>query len=150
MASGRQLSEENYAIFLSWMAGKTVDDFRDMVTRGQLSRQEIARECGFARSVLLQNPRVREALRALEDELRQRGVLPPLVEPSQDATPPDPHPPQKHSAIDQRRLHRLECENASLRAEVSKLQTETQKLRSNLAHYRLLESVLGETGRLPH
>lgn len=40
--------------------------------RGQLSRKEIVRECGFAKSVLLQNPRVKDALRTEVMELRGR------------------------------------------------------------------------------
>ncbi|HXE98269.1 MAG TPA: VPA1267 family protein [Dongiaceae bacterium] len=62
---GQQRAEQNLATFLSWMASKTYDDFREMVVRGQLSRQEIASECGFAKSVLLQNPRVKESTYSL-------------------------------------------------------------------------------------
>ena len=54
--SGQQKADQNLAIFLSWSASKTDADFREVVLRGQLNRKEIARECGFAKRVLLQNP----------------------------------------------------------------------------------------------
>ena len=142
MASGQQRSEENISAFLSWVASKTDSDFRDLAVRGQLSRQEIARECGFARSVLIQNPRVKEALHTLEGDLRQRDILPAATQSPQHDSPPTPQPNQARTVADQQRLKRLEAENASLRAEV-------EQLRSEVDHYRIMESILAETGRLP-
>lgn len=72
--SGQQKADKNHTTFLSWVASKTDADFREMVLRGQLNRKEIARECDFAKSVLLQNPRVKDALRTLEGQLRERDV----------------------------------------------------------------------------
>jgi hypothetical protein len=139
--NGQQRSEQNLATFLSWVASKTDPDFREMVMRGQLSRQEIARECGFAKSVLLQNPRVKDALRLLEEQLRSRKVLPPLVEPSLADTP-EPTTPNPRAATDKARLKRLESENASLRAELT-------LVRGDLERFRLIDDVLCSTGRLP-
>lgn len=126
------------------MASKTDADFRDMVVRGQLFRQEIAKECGFATSVLRQNPMVNEALKSLERQLRERGVLPPqdvaadsetkFVFPVVVANPPAP--------ADNARLKRLESENAALRAEIV-------QLRSQLGRLRVMDDVLCGTGRLP-
>lgn len=142
MASGQQRSAENHAAILSWVASKTDNEFREMTVRGQLSRQEISRECGFARSVFVQNPRVKEVLKTLEAELRGRGVLPSLAEPADVDAPLPPQANANRGALDQTRLKRLESENASLRAELT-------KLRSDLERYRLMDSVLAETGRLP-
>ena len=139
--NGQQRSEQNLATFLSWMASKTDDDFREMVTRGQLSRQEIARECGFAKSALLQNPRVKGALKTLEAQLRERKVLPPMAETSESDAAPQATP-NPRAAADKARLKRLESENASLRAELS-------QVRADLDRYRLMDSVLCSTGRLP-
>jgi hypothetical protein len=140
--NGQQRSEQNLATFVSWVASKTEQDFREMVTRGQLSRQEIARECGFAKSVLLQNPRVKEALKELETQLREREVLPAAVEASaKDAVPPTSVSNPREVA-DKARLKRLETENASLRAELT-------LVRGDLERFRLIEDVLGSTGRLP-
>jgi hypothetical protein len=139
--NGQQRSEQNLATFLSWVASKTDLDFREMVMRGQLSRQEIARECGFAKSVLLQNPRVKDALRLLEEQLRSRKVLPPLVESSLTNTP-ETTTPNPRAAADKARLKRLESENASLRAELT-------LVRGDLERFRLMDDVLCSTGRLP-
>lgn len=141
--NGQQRSEQNLASFLSWMISKTDDDFREMVMRGQLSRQEIARECGFAKSVLLQNPRVKEALKTLEAQLREKKLLPPLAEASERENETAPQTsPNPRAAADKARLKRLESENASLRAELT-------QLRASLDRYRLMDNVLCTTGRLP-
>ena len=139
--NGQQLSEQNLATFISWVASKTDLDFREMVARGQLSRQEIARECGFAKSVLLQNPRVKDGLRVLEEQLRTRQVLPPVVE-SSEVKAPQPAALDQRAAADKARLKRLESENASLRAELT-------LVRGDLERFRLIDDVLCSTGRLP-
>ena len=138
--SGQQKADQNLIAFISWIASKTDADFREMVLRGQLNRTEIARECKFAKSVLLQNPRVKEALRTLEEQLRERDILPPVAYP----VAPDPvtDVPNPRAAADKARLKRLESENAALRAEI-------MELRGQLGRYRLMDSVLAATGRVP-
>jgi hypothetical protein len=118
MASGHQIAEQNVQTFASWIASKTDDDFRAMASRGVLSRKEIATECGFAKLALDQNPRVKAALRELEDTLRARGVLPPVVEITADETtrPLMREPGKLRGALDAERLRRLETDNASLKA----------------------------------
>lgn len=138
--SGQQKADQNLATFLSWVTSKTDADYREMVLRGQLSRKEIARECGFAKSVLLQNPRVKDSLKALETKLRERGLLPPVSNPPISAPATDA--PNPRATADKARLKRLEAENAALRAEV-------MELREQLGRYRLMDSVLATTGRLP-
>jgi hypothetical protein len=144
MANGRQIGDENVQTFLRWMVGKTDPDYRAMALRGVLSRKEIAKECGFAKSALDQNPRIKAALRQLEKELRERGVLPP------EATK-DTGEPQalrltdrggQRARLDAERLKRLEQENASLRAE----NTELKRL---LGQHAMLSEALALTGRLP-
>ena len=138
--SGQQKADQNLATFLSWDASKTDTDYREMVLRGQLNRKEIAKECGFAKSVLLQNPRVKDALRTLEAQLRERDILPPIADPA--ATAAETDAPNPRTTADKARLKRLEAENAALRAEV-------MELRSRLDRYRLMDDVLSSTGRLP-
>ena len=138
--SGQQKADQNHTTFLSWVASKTDADFREMALRGQLNRKEIARECSFAKSVLLQNPRVKDALRTLEAQLRERGILPPVADPATpDRVVETPNP---RAAADKARLKRLEAENAALRAEV-------MELRGRLDRYRLMDDVLSSAGRLP-
>lgn len=115
-----------------------------MAIRGVLSRKEIAIECGFAKSALDQNPRIKAALRELEDSLRVRGVLPPVVEKTpEDAEKPLMREPGKlRAALADARQHRLETENASLKAE-------NAELKRSLEKYSVLREALAMTGRLP-
>jgi hypothetical protein len=142
--SGKQQAEENVLAFAAWLAGKTDDEFRAMASRGVLSRKEISIECGFAKSVLDQNPRVKAALRELEDNLRRRGVLPPAIErdPNAPVAPLMREPSRLRAAQETERLRRLEQENASLRAEVA-------ELKRTLARLAVLRDALALTGRLP-
>ncbi|WP_056466765.1 VPA1267 family protein [Rhizobacter sp. Root404] len=144
MANGQQVAEENVRRFTTWVASKTDDDFRSLVSRGVLSRTDIAAECGFAKSVLSQNPRVRVTLKELEVVLRERGVLPKLAIDA-TGTPLEVRTRQAEGvggARDAERLKRLEQENASLRAELV-------EVKRALSRYALLQEALAETGRLP-
>jgi len=142
--SGKQVAEKNLQTFVAWVASKSDEDFRALTTRGVLSRKEIAIECGFAKSALDQNPRIKAALRALEDELRVRGVLPPAIErdPEASATPLIREPGRLRAVQEAERLRRLEQENAGLKAEVA-------ELKRNLEKYTVLHEALAQTGRLP-
>ena len=144
MASGQQIAEQNVKSFATWVASKNDIGFRAMSSRGLLSRKEIATECGFAKSALDQNPRIKAALRALEDELRGRGVLPAVMEKSaEDASkPPMREPGKLRVALDVERLRRMETDNASLKAEVA-------ELKRALAKHAILSEALALTGRLP-
>lgn len=143
MASGLQIAEENVRRFTTWIASKTDDDFRNLVSRGVLSRTEIAAECGFAKSALSQNPRIREALSNLETSLRERGVLPAVATADEQvASLPARSPDAARLARDAERLSRLEQENASLKAE-------NAELKRILGRYTVLQEALAETGRLP-
>jgi len=67
---------ENIDLFEGWIARQTNADFKNLVRRGQLNRQEVAQQVGFAKSVLRQNPAVKARLERLEDDLRPIGILP--------------------------------------------------------------------------
>lgn len=142
MASGQQLAEENVRIFSTWVASKTDDDYREMVVRGCLSRSDIAKECGFAKSVLAQNPRVKAALLALETGLRQRGVLPVAVDAKEASQPPEARQSSGFSRADHERIRRLEQENALLRAE-------NEELKFTLGKETVLHEALALSGRIP-
>lgn len=143
MASGQQLAEQNVQTLLTWVASKTDDDFRAMVGCGTLSRTEIAKECGFAKSALDQNPRIKAALRELEDRLRHQGVLPPAVVQSPETSQPVVRKLGRlRASQDAERLRRLEQENASLKAELAELKRALEK-------QTVLRDALALTGRLP-
>ncbi|WP_028629265.1 VPA1267 family protein [Metapseudomonas resinovorans] len=144
MANGQQVAEENVAAFMAWSSSKLDDDFREYVHRGRLKRSEIAAECGFGKSALVQNPAIRAALEALEEALRRRGVLPPAS--TGDEPPAEPlavrDKEAKQRRQDAQRLNSLEQENAALRAELT-------KAKAMLERYKLLAQFVDETGRMP-
>jgi hypothetical protein len=145
VANGRQLGEENLRTFLAWVASKGDSDFRAMASRGVISRKEIATECGFAKSALDQNPRIKAALANLEAGLRERGVLPRIApegpESLQAARSPDGRISSR-AAVDAERLRRLEQENASLRAECA-------ELKQQLERFKVIRDAMLATGRVP-
>ena len=144
VASGQQIAEQNVKTFATWVASKTDDDYRAIASRGVLSRKEISIECGFAKSALDQNPRIKSALRELEDALRERSVLPPAVEKTakEEAKPLMRESGMLRGVLDAERLCRLETDNASLKAEVSELKRSLEK-------HTILSEALALTGRLP-
>lgn len=144
MASGQQLSEQNFVAFNTWLASKTDDDFRQLASRGVLSRKEIAIECGFSKSALDQNPRIKAALKAAEQALRERGILPSPAEksPEQPAEPLMREAGKQKQVFEAERLRRLEQENASLRSE-------NGELKRQLERYTVIREALSLTGRVP-
>lgn len=145
MANGKQLAEENYVAFLAWRTAKSDDDFREYVHRGKLKRSEIAAECNFGKSALVQNPAIRSALESLEKELRAIGVLPPLAAASskpERVGPPLRDQDGKQRRLDSQRLNSLEQQNAALRAELA-------AAKGMLERHTLMTEFLTETGRMP-
>lgn len=144
MASGQQIAEQNFVAFHAWVVSKTDDDFREYVHKGKLNRSEIAAECRFSRSVLIQNPAIKRALEVLEVRLRGTGVLPSLIAStlSDNQELPMRDNDVKQRRYDSQRLNKLEQENAALRAELS-----AAKLM--LGRYRLLAEFMDESGRMP-
>ena len=136
--NGQERAEQNFLAFKAWAASRTDADFREMVTQGRLNRGEICRECGFGRSALVQNPRIKDALLTLEEQLRARGILPVQTLP---AEVPLRQKGQLLATTEAERLRKLEAENVGLRAELS-------ELRRRLKRFEAMESLLAETGRL--
>jgi hypothetical protein len=141
MASGRQKARENVDAFRAWIATQTDDDFKQIAHRGQLNRGEVAKAIGIGKSALRQNPVIKEQLEALENELRQRSVLPPLtgLAEAQRKAPKRYDQSENNRAGDSRRLSQLEQENIELKAKVAELQTQ-------LKRYGELSEVLSEFG----
>lgn len=138
--NGQAKAQENYAAFKAWASRQTDADFREISVKGRLSRQEICRECGFNRSVLLQNPRIKAELHDLEGRLRDAGVLPQIAAATENVVPLRAKG-QLHAHADAERLKALEAENISLRAVITELE-------KRLKRFEAMDALLGQTGRL--
>lgn len=138
--NGQDKGAEHFEAFQRWVADLSDADAKSMIRGGQLNRAEICKAVGCARSVLRQNPRVKQALGELEDGLRARGVLPEAQTQSTDL--PLRAVGQLQQATDRERLRQLEVENVALRAAMS-------ELRKRLRRWEALEGHLAATGRLP-
>lgn len=142
MANGTQIAEENYRRFKEWILEKTDSDFKALERRGVISRTEIVKECGFARSALTQNPRIKAALKDLEAGLRTRGILPPEVQAAESDELPMRELGAQKRMFDADRLRRLEHDNAALKRE-------NEELKRQISKYAVLQEALALTGRVP-
>lgn len=144
MASGQQKAQQNLEAFEVWKATQTDNDFKQIVFRGQLNRMEVAKGIGCGKSALNQNPALKKALKALEDELRVNGVLPPLT----DAAKKNEGKPQAYDntanrkLLDSKRVSSLEAENIELKAKVKELE-------KRLERFGELSETLSEMGLMP-
>jgi hypothetical protein len=144
MANGQQKAQKNVDAFRAWAATKTDDDFKQIAHRGQLNRGEVAKAIGIGKSSLRQNPVIKEQLEALENELRQRGVLPPPNGNtySQKEKPKRYDQQASRSIEDNRRLSQLEQQNIELKAKVAALE-------SKLKRFGELSEILSDFGVAP-
>ena len=144
MANGRQKAQQNVAAFEVWAATQTDDDFTQIIFRAQLNRGEIAKAIGCGKSALTQNPELKKSLKALEDELRGKGVLPPLS----DSAKKNEGKPQAYDntanrkLLDSKRVSSLEAENIELKAKVKELE-------KRLERFGELSETLAEMGFMP-
>jgi hypothetical protein len=138
-------SDRSFQSFLAWRAAKSDDDFRQLVVRGVLSRTDIARECQIAKSVLAQNPRVRKALKLLEDDLRDRNVLPKRsASPAETGEQNRSEAPYKEKTISKPMDRQWQLEQ-----EIALLKAENAELKRLLSKHENLHDALVLTGRLP-
>ena len=144
MASGQQKAQQNLEAFEVWKATQTDDDFKQIVFRGQLNRIEVAKGIGCGKSALNQNPALRKALKALEGELRDRGVLPPLTEAAgkNEGKPQAYDNTANRKLLDSKRVSSLEAENIELKAKVKELEKQLER-------FGELSETLSEMGLMP-
>jgi DNA-binding transcriptional MerR regulator len=114
------------------------------VFRGQLSRTEIAKAVGFGKSALNQNPDIRKYLKKLEDDLRDKGVLPLLTDTAKkEADKPKQYDnTASRKALDSKRSSSLEAENIELKAKIKELE-------GKLKRFGELSETLSEMGFMP-
>ncbi|MGB0833426.1 MAG: VPA1267 family protein [Psychrobium sp.] len=140
--NGQQLKEYYFNAFESWKQTLSDDDFRQIIYRGQLSRKDMAKAIGCQTAVFRQNPLVKESLKNLEDDLRERGILPPLS-PSTDKISDKLNKHKvKRNDVDAKHLSELEAENIELKARVSALENQLQR-------YTELSEAMSEMGFMP-
>lgn len=144
MASGQQKAQQNLEAFEVWKATQTDDDFRKIVFRGQLNRTEVAKVIGCGKSALNQNPALKKALKALEDELRERDVLSPLTKAAKkNEGKPQPYDnTANRKLLDSKRVSLLEAENIELKAKVDALEKQLER-------FGELSETLSEMGLMP-
>jgi len=144
MASGQQKAQQNLEAFKVWVATQTDDDFKQIIYRGQLNRIEVAKGVGCGKSALNQNPDLKGALKTLEDDLRDRSVLPPLTNSAKkNADQPKAYDNTvNRKLLDSKRVSSLETENIELKAKV-------KELKKRLERFGELSETLSEMGLMP-
>jgi len=144
MASGQQKAQQNLDAFQSWVATQQDDDFKQIVFRGQLNRIEVAKAVGCGKSALNQNPDIRKDLKKLEDNLRDKGVLPPLT----DTAKKDADKPKQYDNMANRKALNS-THSSSLEAENIELKAQIKELEGKLERFGELSETMSEMGFMP-
>ncbi len=137
--------QEGLDIFKKWMKGMTDDDYKQIVsTKGKLQRLVVAKGCGFAPRRLNQNTKVKAELANLENDLRDRGVLPKMTQKAKDDAlkPKEYDQNASQRVIDTNRSSKLEKENLQLRMRIKELEIQLER-------FTELSEVMVETGFFP-
>lgn len=134
MANGQQKAEQYVNSFISWSATMKDNDYKQIIYRGNLSRIEVAKAVGCAKSSLIQNPRLKILLSELEDDLRKRSILPPLTESAKS----DQSKPKQYDKTASKRLHDSK--------RISELEQEVLQLKMQLERFTELSEVMAELG----
>ena len=128
--SGQQVASE-HADTLKKVLGSYAERPLPRV-RERLNLSRIAAECGFDRKVFQTNPACKKLIDEAQARDRQR------------------QPPKFDEAEVQREESSKESkERAALEAEILNLRVEVASLREDLHRFRLIESLMLESGRLP-
>lgn len=142
--NGQQKGAENLKTFEKWVKERfAANDWEGFIRGGILNRTKIAGSCGFGTSVLRQNPSVEASLKALEDSLRHKGILPlgSHVH-SREISGPPAYPIEAGSpGFFGTKVTAIQDENAALKHEL-------RCLKKRLEQYELRDKHLAETGRM--
>lgn len=144
MASGIELARRNFQLFEQWKEDRiTAGDIADYIRGSILNRRKIAEECGFSPSAINQNPAIKSSLASYEEDLRQKGMLPPKKTKTPESASEGALKERSAKQSDrvENRVKALEEKNALLTAEV-------HELRVRLKKYEFLDKHLAETGRM--
>ncbi|MEZ9007588.1 VPA1267 family protein [Vibrio sp. 10N.247.311.59] len=148
-------ADESLAKFMSWKETQSAVDVAAMSRGARLNRVEVSKRVGIAKSTLNDNPLVKKALIAWEEELRDKKQLAPLKVAPKGFNPEGgenaPKELEEHIPYDQslKQLKRLSTELESLKKKCLDKDAEIGRLRKHLERYEELSEVLAGTGVLP-
>lgn len=134
MANGQQKAIVNLHSFITWQSTMDDDGYRQITYRGSLSRGEIAKACGFGKSALNQNPQIKLSLQTLEEDLRERNVLPLLTEKAKASLAE----PKQHDKNAAKRI--MEAKR------IAALEQQVLELETRLKRFEELSEVLWDMG----
>ena len=141
MVNGQERAKINLSLFERWVEERyAANDWPAYVRGNKLNRNEIANECGFAKSVLLQNPSVRSSLEKLECKLRKSGLLSNEKRVSFEKC---------STVIEEASIRRIKQRLNQVEQQNQLLMAENKTLKRKLKQFNLLDEYLNETGRVP-
>ena len=128
--NGQQIGQENLQLVKAWKSRVEAEGtVHEYAYSGRVKRSEVARECGFSRSVCVQNEGVRELLECCDREWYG-------TESTDQAA--------ASAAADraEKRAQTASSDSSRLMARVAELEAENRALRQQLARYQALEAVV--------
>lgn len=142
----QEKGERYFELFKTWESTMSDGDFADIVypSTGKLNRGQIKKLSGVSGEAIKNNSKVKDALEALEDRLRKKGILPPLSETGKKAqnTPKKYDNTANRNLLDSKRVAVLEAENIELKAKVKELE-------GKLERFGELSQTVSEMGFMP-
>ena len=143
MANGQELAQQNIDKFLAWVKErKDCNDWEGYIYGDKLNRRIVAVECNFSKSVLKQNPAVKEALIQLEMELEEQGVF-TFKAPSSLTSNKSL---EKESKL---KTDKLDKRFKELEEKYILIKAENEHLRVKLKQYAFIEENMLKSGLLP-
>lgn len=142
--SGAEAGQTARDNFDSWMATMDGDSYRQMINlqTGKLKRGDIVKAIGCDRGAFKANGSCGPKLKKLEDDLRDRGVLPALKAKADTDKPKEHDSTASRRILDSNKSAKLERENIELRAKIKELE-------SKLACNQEWSDVMAEMGMMP-
>lgn len=113
----------------------TDEDYVQIVHRGQLNRTKMAKDAGISKSALDTNSEISKKLSQIEDDLRERGILPPIIEAKTESNDRVPAT-WDVTARDRQQQNKR----------VAELEQQVIELKARLKRYQELSEVLSEMG----
>ncbi|MCW8884776.1 MAG: VPA1267 family protein [Motiliproteus sp.] len=144
----RQKGQLYYEKFMSWASTMSDEDFVRIIYphTGKLNKADIKKLSGVSAEALKNNKKVKDALKDLEGDLRERGVLPPLSESGKanQSKPKEYKPGADRERMNDTHKSHLERDNHDLRVQVEELEKQVETLKSQLAANGELVEAIGE------